>query len=91
MKGRRTPLVEGMRYAQSGTMLIVPMIVLGGLGYWMDRRLGWEPWLLLAGLILGMASGFLSFFRLVLPPKGGNDRGTDGRPPDRGRRGGSER
>ena len=91
MKDRRTPLVEAMRYAQSGTMLIVPMIMLGGLGYWMDRWLGWEPWLLLAGLILGMASGFLSFFRLVLPPKGEKDRGTDGNPADRGRRGGSER
>ncbi len=91
MKGRRTPLVEGMRYAQSGTMLIVPMIVLGGLGYWMDRRLGWEPWLLLAGLILGMASGFLSFFRLVLPPKGEKGRGTDGDRSGQDRRDGSER
>ncbi len=91
MKDRRTPLVEAMRYAQSGTMLIVPMIVLGGLGYWMDRRLGWEPWLLLAGLILGMASGFLSFFRLVLPPRGKNDRGKDGDRSGRDRRGGSER
>ena len=81
-----------MRYAQSGTMLIVPMIVLGGVGYWLDRRLGLEPWLLLAGLILGMASGFLNFFRLVLPPKGEKGRGTtDGDPPGGGRGGGSGR
>lgn len=91
MKDRRSPLLEGMRYAQSGTMLIVPMIVLGGLGYWLERRLGWEPWLLLAGLVLGMAAGFLNFFRLVLPPQRENGRGTDGDPPGGGRRGGSER
>ncbi len=91
MKDRRSPLLEGMRYAQSGTMLIVPMIVLGGLGYWLDRRLGWEPWLLLAGLVLGMASGFLNFFRLVLPPQREKGGGTDGDPPGGGRRGGSER
>ena len=78
MADRRSSLVEAMRYAQIGTMLIVPMIVLGGVGYWLDRRLGWEPWLLLAGLILGMASGFLNFFRLVLPPKGKKGRGMDG-------------
>ena len=91
MADKRSSLVEAMRYAQVGTMLIVPMIMLGGFGYWLDRRFGWEPWLLLAGLILGMAAGFLNFFRLVLPPKGKKGRGTDGDPSGRGRRDGSER
>jgi F0F1-type ATP synthase assembly protein I len=72
---RRPPVVEALRYAQIGTMLIAPMLVLGGIGYWLDARLGWQPWLLLAGLILGMAAGFLNFFRLVLsPPPGGEKR-----------------
>ncbi len=90
--GRRPPLVEAMRYAQIGTMIVVPMLVLGGIGYWLDRRLGWEPWLLLAGLLIGMASGFLNFFRLVLSPPG---EGKGPPPPDdRGERrppGGPER
>ena len=62
----RPALLEAMKYAQIGTMLVAPMGVLGGIGYWLDRRLGSAPWLLLLGLILGMAAGFVSFLRLVL-------------------------
>ena len=62
----RPALLEAMKYAQIGTMLVVPMGILGGIGYWLDRRLGSAPWLLLLGLILGMAAGFVNFLRLVL-------------------------
>jgi F0F1-type ATP synthase assembly protein I len=69
-----------MRYAQIGTMLIAPMLVLGAVGYVLDRRFLTSPWLLLAGLILGMAVGFVNFFRLVLAPPGGEpDRKGGGR------------
>ncbi len=78
----RAPLAEAMRYAQAGTMLVAPMAVLGAAGYVLDRRFGSGPWLLLAGLILGMAAGFVNFFRLVLgpPDRGGGcgGRGRDG-------------
>ncbi|PYS96014.1 MAG: hypothetical protein DMF50_06310, partial [Acidobacteria bacterium] len=43
----RPALLEAMKYAQIGTMLVVPMGILGGIGYWLDRRLGSAPWLLL--------------------------------------------
>jgi len=77
---KRPPLAEAMRYAQVGTMLIAPMIVIGAIGYVLDRRLATAPWLLLAGMILGMATGFVSFFRLVLsPPKGDDERSGKGR------------
>lgn len=78
---KRPPLAEAMRYAQVGTMLIAPMIVLGAVGHLLDGRFATAPWLLLAGLILGMATGFVSFFRLVLAPPGGekDDRGGKGR------------
>ena len=69
-----------MRYTQIGTMLVVPMVVLGAIGYWLDRRLGWAPWLLLTGLLLGMVSGFFSFFRLVLEPPADPKRGGPGGP-----------
>ena len=62
----RPALLEAMKYAQIGTMLVGPMGILGGIGYWLDRRLGSAPWLLLLGLILGMAAGFVNFLRLVL-------------------------
>ncbi len=63
---RRSPLAEAMRYAQVGTMLVAPIAVLGGIGYALDRKLGTKPWLLLLGMLLGMAAGFMNFFRLVL-------------------------
>jgi F0F1-type ATP synthase assembly protein I len=78
---KRPPLAEAMRYAQVGTMLIAPMIVLGAIGHMLDRHFATAPWLLLAGLLLGMATGFVNFFRLVLAPPGGekDDRGGEGR------------
>jgi F0F1-type ATP synthase assembly protein I len=76
----RGPLGDALKYAQISSMLIAPMLAFGGIGYWLDGRFGTKPWLLLAGLILGMIGGFASFFRLVLPPRGG------GRGPEEGTR-----
>ncbi len=67
----RAPLQEALRYAQVGIMLVAPMAALGALGFVLDRRFGSAPWLLLSGLILGMAAGFVNFLRLVLEPPGG--------------------
>ena len=40
------------------------------LGYWLDRRLKTSPWLLLAGMALGLVAAFVGFFRVVMPPRG---------------------
>lgn len=72
--GGRPPLVEAMRYTQAGLLLIAPMLLLGGVGYWLDRRLRTAPWLLLAGLLVGMAAGFTSFVRLIQELPGGRKR-----------------
>jgi len=72
--GGRPSLVEAMRYTQAGLILIAPMLVLGGIGYWLDRKLRTAPWLLLAGLIVGMAAGFTSFVRLVQDLPGSRKR-----------------
>jgi len=39
-------------------------------GWWLDRKLRTSPWLLLAGILLGIAAAFVNFFRVVMPPKG---------------------
>ncbi len=80
----RAPLGEAMRYAQIGVMLVAPMGLLGAFGYVLDRRFGSAPWLLLLGLVLGMAAGFVSFLRLVLEPPGGKPGGGPGHGQDRG-------
>ncbi|HEX3177277.1 MAG TPA: AtpZ/AtpI family protein [Methylomirabilota bacterium] len=46
------------------TMVLCTVIGLAG-GYFADRWLGTKPWLTLIGLGLGIAAGFVSFFRSV--------------------------
>jgi ATP synthase protein I len=46
------------------TMVLATVIGLAG-GYFADRWLGTTPWLTLIGLGLGIAAGFVSFFRSV--------------------------
>ena len=60
-------------YLSLGTSLAAPVVVLALFGRWLDVKWGTEPWLLLAGSLLGMVTGFYSFFRTVLrqPPDGG--------------------
>jgi len=41
-------------------------VLLGlGVGYWLDRRLGTEPWFLFAGGVLGICVAMYQFFRTV--------------------------
>jgi F0F1-type ATP synthase assembly protein I len=48
------------------------------LGRWLDSRLGTEPWLLVAGVFIGLAAGFWSMYRrLVVTP--GQTRNSDER------------
>lgn len=39
-------------------------------GRWLDEKLGTEPWLLLAGVLVGAVAGFYSLYRqLVVAPR----------------------
>jgi ATP synthase protein I len=46
------------------TLVISTVLGLVG-GYYLDRWLGTTPWLLLIGLVLGIAAGFVNLFRSV--------------------------
>jgi F0F1-type ATP synthase assembly protein I len=64
-------LAEGYRkaapYLAASTNLVVAVGVFTGLGIWLDRKLETRvPWFTLAGAIVGMVGGFISFFRTVL-------------------------
>ena len=51
--------------AQVGlTFVVCTVLGLGG-GYWADRWLGTGPWLLLIGLGIGIAAGFVNLFRSI--------------------------
>lgn len=80
--GDRPPLAEAMRLAQLGTMLVAPMLGLGAVGYFLDRRWGTRPWLMVAGLLLGMAGGFVNFVQIVTSLKDSGGPPSDAPPRD---------
>jgi ATP synthase protein I len=45
-------------------MVLATVIGLAG-GYYLDEWLGTKPWLLLLGLVFGIAAGFVIWFRSV--------------------------
>jgi ATP synthase protein I len=48
-----------------GTVLVVCIVFGYLLGSYLDRKLGTSPWLVVAGVILGTAAGFVELFRTV--------------------------
>ena len=63
---------------QLGFSVACPMVVFIGGGAWLDNQLGWGPWLLFVGIILGLTSAGGLFFQIAkLPasrrPKTGSD------------------
>lgn len=64
-------------YLGLGFEIAVPVVLCIAAGYWLDGRLGTEPWLLVLGGLLGMALGFYGLFKRVLGT--GRDRDGSGR------------
>jgi hypothetical protein len=54
--------------SQIGFSIACPMVVFIGGGAWLDNRLGWGPWLLLVGVILGIASAGALFYQIAKIP-----------------------
>lgn len=48
-----------------GYTLLAAVLVFGYLGYWLDQRWGTVPWLMIAGIGLGLAVGFNSLIRRI--------------------------
>jgi len=57
------------QYLNLGFQLAVAVGLGIAIGYWLDKRLGTTPLLLLLGLSLGAVAGFLNIYRIVYPPK----------------------
>lgn len=64
-RGLQTSMRSAGPVAAASYSLIGAILLLGGLGYLADSWLGTEPWLLLAGLLLGIVVGFYELARLV--------------------------
>jgi F0F1-type ATP synthase assembly protein I len=58
-------------YLAASTTLVAAVGLFAWGGWWLDRKFGTEkPWFLLAGALVGMVGGFVSFFRTVLGKRG---------------------
>ena len=68
------PSRSPMQFVGLGFELVVPILAGVFLGMWLDGRFGWTPWGVVTGAVLGIAAGFLNFFRAVLPRNGGGGR-----------------
>jgi ATP synthase protein I len=50
----------------SGTQLAISVAVMFFLGRWADEQLHTEPWLLIAGVLVGVGAGLTSFIRTAM-------------------------
>jgi F0F1-type ATP synthase assembly protein I len=50
-------------YLTLGIQLAVSVVAFFFVGRWLDGVFGTSPWLMIAGLLVGTAGGFLQFFR----------------------------
>ena len=53
----------GFAYA-AGFTLVATVVAFCGLGWLLDRWLATEPWLVIAGIVVGSAAGLYQFIRL---------------------------
>jgi F0F1-type ATP synthase assembly protein I len=58
-------------YAQIGLELAAAVLLGFWAGYWLDKKLGTAPWLMLAGAAGGMAAGFYLVVRELFRKDGG--------------------
>ena len=75
----RTTAVELGRYTGLGLQFAASQALFGALGWWIDRRLSTDPWLMILGMLLGSALSFVSLLRAV--PPSGQGRKRPGPPP----------
>lgn len=60
---RGSSYIELTVFASVGTQLAVSIFIGFGMGYWLDKRFGTRPVLMLVFILLGVAAGFLNIYR----------------------------
>jgi F0F1-type ATP synthase assembly protein I len=46
-----------------GLQLALTVVIFFFLGRWLDEKFGTRPWLMIGGLVIGSAGGFINFIR----------------------------
>jgi len=63
---RRTWASEYGSFLTMGIQLALAVVAFFFLGRWLDGVFGCAPWLMLAGLAVGIVGGLIQFFRVAL-------------------------
>ena len=56
---------EAAPYLGLGIQLAAAILVFYFIGSWADRKFDTTPWLMVVGVLIGAAGGFIQFFRSV--------------------------
>lgn len=62
---RAGSFAASMRYAGIGVSFMVEAAIVGGLGWWADDAWGTGPWLLLAGVMMGVTLATMSLVKSI--------------------------
>jgi F0F1-type ATP synthase assembly protein I len=71
---------QPLQYAGLGLQFALTFLAMGGVGWWLDRKLGTEPWLMVLGIFVGAAGAFISLIHRV-PAAGKQSGGKSSTPP----------
>lgn len=72
-------------YMTLGLQLAITVVLFFFLGRWLDGKFGTDPWLMLAGLVIGVGGGLTSFLRKVIALGKEEDREAEERKKESGR------
>jgi ATP synthase protein I len=65
-KEEKERLFEDLRlYGSLGIEMAAAVLIGTFMGYWADKWLGTQPWILIIGFIFGAAAGFRNLFRFI--------------------------
>ena len=74
-KEEKKRLFEDLRlYGSLGIEMAAAVLIGTFMGYWADRWLGTQPWILIIGFILGAAAGFRSLYRIISREDGDKEK-----------------
>ena len=66
-KSLQDNVARSVPVAAASYTLVGGIIILGGLGYFLDSRWGTAPWLLITGLAIGIVVGFYEVIKAARP------------------------
>ena len=64
MADKKSGIMKAMKYSVIGIEMAASVTVGGLIGYWLDTKLGTEPWMFIFWLICGLVAGFRSLYRI---------------------------